>query len=247
MICSGVIPASRLLPDKAAAKNRQQAMSAFPFGLGLSGVHELAEGNHGDFPALSGFALAASQTLPAGPLLWVSQWALGQEHGAVRQDVLEVFHARARPCLFVRPRKLMDALWTVEEGIASGAVSCVVAEVCEADFTATRRLALAASRQKVPVLLLMPRTREGATAATARWRISAALSGRHSLDPRAPGRPRWHAVLEKSRNAPAFAGHEFDVEFDYETLSLHLVSRLVTRSAEAHWPERGHPDLRATG
>ncbi|MEO1476582.1 MAG: hypothetical protein AAFS13_09385, partial [Pseudomonadota bacterium] len=193
---SDVQPAAALLPRIDASSRRAK----FPFGLGTRGVHELAEAKFGDMPALTGLALAASRSLPPGPILWVSQWALMKEHGVLQQKQIEAFHGRARPCLFVRPRKLFDTLWTIEEAIRSSAVACIVAEITEADFTASRRLSLASSRHGVPVMLLMPHTREGSTAATARWRVSSVPSAVNRLDPRASGQTRWRAVLERSRN-----------------------------------------------
>ncbi|MEM7663141.1 MAG: hypothetical protein AAF292_12915 [Pseudomonadota bacterium] len=227
MAFTGVHSAAALLPRTGKLSQVQ----GFPFGLGTSGVHELAEAQFGDTAAMTGFALAATKALPVGPILWISQWGLSQEHGALQQRKIETFHGRMRPCLFVRPRKLFDTLWTIEEAIRSSAVACVIADIAEADFTATRRLALASSRHGVPVILLMPHTREGATAATARWRVSSMPSAINRLDPRAPGQTRWRAVLERSRNVPELAGHTFDLDYNHETLSLNLATRLAPRPA----------------
>ncbi|MEM9669955.1 MAG: hypothetical protein AAF950_13595 [Pseudomonadota bacterium] len=227
MDLSNVHSAAALLPRTDVPSR----VPGFPFGLGASGVHELAEGSFGDMPALTGLALAASHALRPGPIIWISQRGLAREHGLLQQRQLEAFHGRERPCLFVRPCKLVDTLWAIEEAIRSSAVTAVIAEIDEADFTASRRLTLAASRHGVPLTLLMPHTREGSTAATARWRVSPLPSAVNRFDPRAPGRPRWRAVLERSRNVPYLAGHIFDLEHDHETLSLNLVSRMATRPA----------------
>ncbi|MEO0883774.1 MAG: hypothetical protein AAFY34_13740 [Pseudomonadota bacterium] len=214
----------------------------------MAGIHELAEAQFGDMAAMTGLALAASRALPAGPIFWVSQRGLAREHGSLQQKQIEAFHGRERPCLFVRPRKLIDTLWAVEEAIRSSAVACVFADIAEADFTATRRLALASSRHGVPVVLLMPYTREGATAATARWRVSSVPSAVNPLDARAPGQIRWRAILERSRTVPELAGHVFDLDYTHETLSLNLVSRLAPRPAPPrsaagpkteHWQRTG--------
>ncbi|MEM7005229.1 MAG: hypothetical protein AAF498_05065 [Pseudomonadota bacterium] len=222
---SGVHSAATLVPRI----DKPSRLSAFPFGLGSSGVHELAEARFGDTAAMTGLALAATKALPLGPILWVSQWGLSREHGTLQQRQVEAFHGRTQPCLFVRPRRLFDTLWTIEEAIRSSAVACVIADIAEADFTATRRLALASSRHGVPAILLMPHTREGATAATARWRISSTPSAVNRLDPRAPGQIRWQATLERSRNVPELAGHTFDLDYNHETLSLNLAPRMAAR------------------
>lgn len=234
---------------------RTPIRALFPFGLAQAGVHELAEARFGDMPALTGFALAAraegGEASKAGAILWVTQAKLGLEHGCVPDSALHGFSTHHTPRLVVHPGKLSDALWTIEEAIASSAVSLVVADVSGADFTATRRLALASGRHGVPVILLMPYGREGATAAEARWRIASRPSSPNRYDPRAPGAPRWHAVLERSRTAPHFAGHSFDLEWNDETLSLTVVSGLAAGQVAPPAPPRGGaPDasgIRQTG
>tara|TARA_R110000782_G_scaffold118346_2_gene208898 strand:+ start:5145 stop:5900 length:756 start_codon:yes stop_codon:yes gene_type:complete len=226
---------------------RPPVRAVFPFGLAQAGVHELAETRFGDMPALTGFALAARaegrNANRAGTLLWVTQAGLGLEHGRVPDSALRAFSAHHTPRLVVHPGKLADVLWTIEEAIASSAVSLVVAEISDADFTATRRLALASGRHGVPVVLLMPYGREGATAAEARWRIAPKPSAPNRYDSRAPGAPRWHAILERSRTAPHLAGHSFDLEWNDETLSLTVVSGLAAgQVAPPAPPRRGPPD-----
>jgi protein ImuA len=217
----------------------------FPFGLAQSGVHELAETCFGDMPALTGLALAAraegGRANRAGAVFWVTEARPGLEHGCVPDNALRAFSAHHTPRLVVRPGKLSDALWTIEEAIASSAVSLIVAEISGADFTTTRRLALASGRHGVPVILLMPYGRQGATAAEARWRIASRPSAPNRYDPRAPGAPRWHATLERSRSAPHLAGHSFDLEWNNETLSLTVVSGLVTGQVAPPAPPRRGP------
>lgn len=224
---------------------RTPICARFPFGLAQAGVHELAEACFGDMPALTGFTLAAyaegGGANRAGAILWVTQARLGLEHGCVPDSALRAFSAHHSHRLVVQPAKLSDALWTIEEAIASSAVSLIVAEVSGADFTATRRLALASGRHGVPVILLMPYGREGATAAQARWRITSKPSAPNRYDPRAPGTPRWHATLERSRTAPHLAGHSFDLEWNNETLSLTVVSGLGAGQAASPTPPRCGP------
>ncbi|HCE21457.1 MAG TPA: hypothetical protein DF282_02960, partial [Hyphomonas sp.] len=51
---------------------QQQPSLSFPLGLGEVGVHEICEASHGDFPAMTGFALAA-RTRRKGPVIWIRQ------------------------------------------------------------------------------------------------------------------------------------------------------------------------------
>ena len=214
------------------APSASKAHMAFPFNLGALGVHELCEANYGGLPAIAGFALAAKADRH-GAILYVQQSALGDEHGDILQAGAAGLQSQSKPMMSVQTRKLGDALWAIEEGIKSAAVGLVIAEVQDCDFTASRRLVLASSRYGVPVILLMPYTREGATAATARWRIRPRLSANNRFDARCLGTARWHAVLERSRQAPHLAGRSFDLEWNDETLSLTMVPGLAPYQIEA--------------
>ncbi len=212
-------------------RGRVEDAARFPFGLGQVGVHEICEGAHGDMAALTGFALMAARWRD-GPVLWVSQFGLARDHGRVLQAGLDQLGVLAdRPLIMVAAHKRVETLWTVEEAIRSGAVGTVIAELDGADFTASRRLALASSRYGCPVLLLMPYTREGATAATARWRVRPRPSAPNRFDAGAPGSPRLQAVLERSRQSPHLAGSVFNLEWTDETLSLSVAAGLAAHTA----------------
>ena len=210
-----------------------QRPPAFPFGLDAGGVHELAEAAHGDMAALTGAALAMAGG--AGVVLWAAQRKTISAHGRILSDGSRRFgpYGASHQRLFVRVGKPIEVLWAADEGVRSNAVNLVVAEVEDVDFTATRRLKLASERHGVPVILLMPHTREGASACDTRWRISARASAPNLHDMRAPGMPRWRAVLERCRSAPYRAGEIFDLEYDDEALSLRVVSRLAAGSTAA--------------
>lgn len=204
----------------------------FPLGLGEAGVHEICEAEFGDMAALTGFALASAK-LRRGAIAWIRQRPIALDHGRLLQAGLGSLRAAAPPVFLIDARKPEDALWATEEAIRSSAVGLVVTEVRDLDFTASRRLTLAASRHGVPAILLMPYTREGSTAAQARWRVSARPSAPNRLDPHAPGNARWQATLERSRRAPHMAGQVFNIELKNETLSLTVVSGLGADAAEA--------------
>ncbi|MGF1502565.1 MAG: ImuA family protein [Paracoccaceae bacterium] len=207
--------------------------------MGRSGVHELVETAFGDAPAATGLALAALASARAGAILWVAQ-TRGRggeaEHGRLLGHGARAVGLDPGRLLSVRAGKRLEALWTVEEGLRSGAVSAVVAEIDGADFTASRRLSLAAEAHGVPLLLLMPHDRQGTSAAQSRWRVAARPSAANAYDPRAPGCPRWQARLERSRLAPEAAGRAFELEFDDATLSLRLVPGLAARPAATRTP-----------
>ena len=202
----------------------------FPYGLGQAGVHELAEGGFGDFPALTGFALAAVRDAGRpGACLWIRQAALAREHGRLSGRGLAAFGADPGRVILVEAKGRMEVLRAAEEACRTTGLAGVIAELDDMDFTASRRLGLACEASRTPLVLMFPHTRSGATAAQGRWRVSARPSAPDQHDARAPGRPAWRAVLEKSRLRPGMAGQVFDVEFDDETPCLRLVSGLAAR------------------
>ncbi len=236
------------LPDGAGlfrlSALKPSPAGAFPFGLGRDGVHEVAAAGPGDLTAALGFTLAGlAQARPAS-LIWVTERMRAHDQGPVREDVAAAF-LRPRPIiLHVGVRRTIDALWTVEEALRTDGVSLVLAELAEADFTATRRLTLASRKHGRPAVLLMDQRREGATAAEARWRVRALPSAPNPYDLQAPGRPRWEAVLERARSAPGDVGRVFALEYDDETLSLDLVSGLAAGPAAAR-PAASVPEREA--
>ncbi len=212
------------------------------------GVHELAEAAFGDHPAAAGLAAAAlAAHARPGPILWITEARAAREHGALSARGAEAMGLDPGRLLEIRAPRALDALWSVEEALRSGAVAAVVAEIADPaapDFTQTRRLALAAEARGVPALLLLSHAREGATAATARWRVAAAPSAPDPYDPEAPGRPRWRLALARASTAPGAVGRRHLMEFDDATLSLRLADRLAARPAA---PGAGRGGLRDAG
>lgn len=217
--------------------------AAFPYGLGRQGLHEVAEAAYGDRAAATGFLLASARPAGRGVLLWISQTHTAQDMGRLPEAAFREMAGPSARRLTLLTRHAPEALWAAEEAIVSRAVSHVVAEVDTASFTATRRLTLASERYGVPVTLLLPYTREGATAAATRWRIAPRPSAPNRYDPAAPGHARWHVSLERCRMAPAAAGQSFDLEWNDETLSLGMVSGVAAGQAAPRKTSIGpHPE-----
>jgi len=135
------------------------------------------------------------------PLLWVQDWMAIREAGRVHPAGLP-----GRDLIYVEARDARDALWAMEEGLRCRGIGAVIGELygdpASLDFTATRRLAVAAERTAVPCWLV----RLGATAnlsgARMRWRIASRPSLAHPFDPRASGAPVWDAELFRARGFP---------------------------------------------
>ncbi|MFL6743336.1 MAG: ImuA family protein, partial [Sphingomicrobium sp.] len=108
--------------------------------------------------------------------------------------------------IHVEARDARDALWTLEEGLRCSALSCVIGEIWGdpkvLDFTATRRLAVAAERSGVAAGLIRLGGHANLSGARMRWRVASAPSLPNDFDPKAPGLPAWDAELFRARAMP---------------------------------------------
>ena len=164
----------------------------------------------------AGFLLA--QVDRDKPLLWVQNRMAILESGRIHPPGLggiELIHVEARDS------KL--ALWAMEEGVRCSGLSGVIGELWgdpgSLDFTATRRLAVAAERSGVPCWLVRLGGTANLSGARMRWRIASAPSIANPFDPRAPGASAWDAELFRARGFPPgrwSIAHEAD--------SFHLAS-----------------------
>ncbi len=140
--------------------------------------------------------------------------------------------------LIVRARHDKEVLWVMEEGLRSGALAAVFAEIRSTGFTMTRRLSLAAQEGMTPALLLRCDGLVPASTAATRWQVAALPSSGDSLDIRAPGAPRWHLELVRCRaGRPA----RCDVEWHHETGAFRMVTALGHRSATPATNQRDAP------
>jgi protein ImuA len=111
--------------------------------------------------------------------------------------------------VYAQGRKDAEVLAMAEDGLRAGVLACVVAEVKAADRTATRRLQLAASDGRTPILLYRRhRVRDHCplnmpSSAMTRWRIGCVPSAR--LAHPGIGRSRWSVELVRQRNGNPFS------------------------------------------
>jgi len=135
------------------------------------------------------------------PMLWVQERMAILESGRIHPPGL-----RGLDIIHVEARDARDALWAMEEGLRCPGLSAVIGELWgdapALDFTATRRLAVAAERSGVPCWLVRLGGHANLSGARMRWRVASAPSLIHPLDPRAPGRPAWDAELFRARGCP---------------------------------------------
>ena len=170
----------------------------------------------------AGFLL--SQVDRAKPLLWVQDRMAILESGRIHPPGLPI-----RELIHIDARDARDALWAMEEGVRCAALSCVIGELWgdprALDFTATRRLAVAAERSGVPCWLVRLGGNANLSGARMRWRIASAPSLPNRFDPKASGLPAWDAELFRARGlAPG------RWSFTHEAGGFHLVSGTPDRA-----------------
>ena len=164
----------------------------------------------------AGFLLAQLGT--GKPLLWVQERMAILESGRIHPPGLP-----SQNLIHVEARDARDALWAMEEGVRCAALSAVIGEIWGdprmLDFTATRRLAVAAERSGTPCWLVRLGGIANLSGARMRWRIASAASLANDLDPKAPGLSAWDAELFRARGA---APGRWSIA--YETGAFHLVA-----------------------
>ncbi len=198
-------------------------------------LHAVRADAFGDLPAAQGFALAlAAQSGGRGGLLWVSTAAHAREWGHPYAPGLIRYGCDPAQLLVVEAKKPGEGGWALEEGIRCGAFGVLIGTGLGLDFTASRRLALAATEQATPCLLVDGPGHELPSAASTIWRVAARLSGGDIYDLEAPGLPRWRVELARSRgSAPA---GPWELDWDEQTHRFALAAAPADRAAA---PETG--------
>jgi protein ImuA len=158
------------------------------------------------------------------PLLWIQDRMAILEAGRIHPAGIG-----PRPLIHVTARDARDALWAMEEGLRCSGLSAVVGEIwgdpAALDFTATRRLSVAAERRQVPCWLVRLQGTANLSGARMRWRIASMPSLPHALDPKAPGAPAWDAELFRARG---FAPGRWSVA--HEAGGFHLLAAAGDRT-----------------
>ncbi|MFY0638549.1 ImuA family protein [Maricaulis maris] len=195
----------------------------------VPGLHEICPAGYLDTPA----ALAVQAGLMAThlrrreqerPVLWVRRaMGTGQDFGRPYPPALAQWGLDPARLILVETGCETDTLWTLEEGLKTGAV--VIGETgpsARYDLTATRRLDQAARRAGALALVLRPHEGLAPSAALSRWRIAARPSparawiGARGLP--GLGEPRFHAALERVRGGPPQ-----DYEIEWKHASFHVL------------------------
>lgn len=170
-----------------------------------SGVRlaEIAPAAPGDEIAAIGFALAFARSLSKeGLMLWSAPERLFAEHGAPCAEGLAQFGVDLKRFIIVRTRTQIDALWAAEQGLAvpyAFVLSAIAPSRKPLDLTATRRLLLAAKRNRSCCALIRLDAARGG-AAQLRFEVSPA-PGETSVYGFGP--PAFDVRLARNRAGPA--------------------------------------------
>lgn len=109
-----------------------------------------------------------------------------------------------RRLIHVAVQGAADALFALEEGVRCRDLACVIGEIAgnprALDFTASRRLSLAAEKHGVPLFLVRLDARRDLSSARERWQVAAAPSSPPRWNQAAPGAPAWRAELFRARH-----------------------------------------------
>jgi len=165
---------------------------SFPVGA----VHEFLSDNHEDAAATSGFVggLLSSLMQRQGTGLWISS------SRTLFPPALTSLGLRPEQFIFVDLQHERDVLWTMNEALKCAALTVVVGEIRDIDFTQTRRLQLAVEQSLCTGFILRHSVhRPGVTACVSRWKVSSLPS---VLPDGLPGigYPGWRVELMKIRN-----------------------------------------------
>jgi protein ImuA len=105
--------------------------------------------------------------------------------------------------IHVLAEKAKDALFALEEGVRCREIAFVIGELAgnpgALDFTASRRLTLAAEKHGVPLYLVRLDAARDLSSARMRWEVAAAVSPSSRWNATAPGTPSWQAELFRAR------------------------------------------------
>lgn len=131
------------------------------------------------------------------PWMWVQDKAALRLSGRPYRPGLPP-HLRHR-LIHVATATPEDALFALEEGLRCRDLAFVIGEIAgnprSLDFTASRRLSLAAEKHGTALWLVRLDAQSDLGSARMRWRVTAAASPPPRWNPQAPGRATWNAEL----------------------------------------------------
>ncbi|MEO0461670.1 MAG: recA-like protein [Pseudomonadota bacterium] len=145
---------------------------------------------------------ALAEPLDRRQVLWV------QEARAIKRGGRPYLHGLPKEwrdrLIHVEAKTPEDALFALEEGLRCRDLACVIGEIVgnprALDFTASRRLSLAAEKHGVALWLVRLEAEPDLSSARMRWRAEAAPSPPPRWNGDAPGVPHCQAELFRARS-----------------------------------------------
>ncbi|EGD58754.1 hypothetical protein Y88_0812 [Novosphingobium nitrogenifigens DSM 19370] len=178
------------------------------------------------------FALdAARESADHRPWLWVQdKTAIRLSGRPYRPGLPEGLRHRLLHVAADRPE---DALFALEEGLRCRDLAFVIGEIAgnptSLDFTASRRLSLAAEKHGVPLWLVRLSARHDLGSARMRWDVDSVSSPPPRWNRDAPGAPCWRARLFR---AHTFQPGQWVLGHDGEANRLVAVRAVAVRAGE---------------
>lgn len=179
-------------------------------------VHEVYTAEDEDAPGAAGFAAAVAVTLakPGQTILWLRAQRAVRSGGLLQANGWAELGGFPGNALVGELPDAMALLRAAIDALRCPALGAVIVEsrgaMRELDLTAGRRLALAAEKSGVPLLLLRIEAKPVPSAAQTRWQVASAPS--RALPGNAPGLPTFDVTLLRQRAGPC--GLAWRLEWD---------------------------------
>jgi protein ImuA len=209
-------------------------------GLVRGALHEVFAEGMAHEPSAAAFAIVlALRASGDKPIVWVRQDFVGLEMGEIYAPGLAELGLSPDRLIMVRARDGPSVLRAGEEAARCPPLGAVLIEPWgnpkTLDLVATRRLALAAARSNLPVLMVRAGGTPTPSAAASRWSVRSApscqLSGRQ-MEADAPGHPCFIADLLRDRAGAA--GRGWTVEWNRDRLAfIDIHSACISGSSAA--------------
>lgn len=171
--------------------------NAFPNGsFPVGAVHEFLSDRVEDAAATSGFVggIISALMKRKGTGLWISA------SRTLFPPALKMLGISPERFIFLDLKKEKDVLWVMDEALKCTALTTVVGELRNIDFTESRRLQLAVEQSQATGFILRHHARNpGTTACVSRWRISS-LPSETLDDLPGIGYPGWKVELLRMRS-----------------------------------------------
>jgi protein ImuA len=162
----------------------------------LASVHEfLVEGNK-NRAATSGFISCITSAIMRnnGVSVWISS------SQTVFPPALKAFNINPDKIIFITGLNQKDRLWVMEEALKCDALTAVIGEVKDIDFTTSRRFQLAVEQSRVTGFIIGEHLSNlSFNSCVSRWQINS-ISAETQDNLPGIGFPRWKVELLKIRN-----------------------------------------------